>query len=108
MSNEKNIACSHRRTPELAVATPEMVHAAVGISSADSIKVAVRVRPLNSKEVAANIAENVTVSGVRFWVFVHRSPRLHPSQPSLLREQAPPLAALLLSTGCDSCGIDRY
>lgn len=53
--------------------TPEMVHAAVGISSADSIKVAVRVRPLNSKEVAANLTENVNVAGVRFFVRVFSS-----------------------------------
>jgi hypothetical protein len=33
-------------------ATPDMVHASVGISQTDSIKVAVRVRPFNSKDQA--------------------------------------------------------
>lgn len=37
----------------------------MGIVSSDSIKVAVRVRPLNSKEVAANASESVTVAEVR-------------------------------------------
>jgi hypothetical protein len=46
---------------QAAVTTPEMVHRAVGISNADSIKVAVRVRPLNSKQVTANVSESVTV-----------------------------------------------
>lgn len=51
------------------VVSPEMVHRSVGISSTDSIKVAVRVRPLNSKEVAANVSEGVTVAEVRIVVY---------------------------------------
>jgi hypothetical protein len=56
------VSQSAKRAPD---ATPEMIHASVGISNTDNIKVAVRVRPLNSKEIAANVSECVTVAEVR-------------------------------------------
>ena len=63
MSNGNHVGSSMLEHGD--VVSPEMVHRSVGISSTDSIKVAVRVRPLNSKEVTANVSEGVTVAEVR-------------------------------------------
>jgi hypothetical protein len=68
MSHQSGVAC--HASHQTAVATPEMVHRSVGISSADSIKVAVRVRPLTLKEVSASITECVQVAEVCLQVFL--------------------------------------
>lgn len=65
MSHLSDVGSASAVSPQIC-STPEMVHRSVGISSADSIKVAVRVRPLNSKEVAAHVSESAAVAEVRY------------------------------------------